>query len=119
MKDEILGRAFNFFGANPIKDDITVVVLEVSKKWCPEVSSGSSGEKEVHQVPPVPLFVHKQHVPEIPILFEATSVAPDMQNTRPLPIAATAPDAFQAAHEQSAMKSTKMQKIRIKSPFSA
>ena len=37
LKQGILDRAFDFFGIQPIKDDITVVTMEVSKNWQPEI----------------------------------------------------------------------------------
>lgn len=33
MKDELLSRAFTFFGTRPLDDDVTALVLEVSKNW--------------------------------------------------------------------------------------
>jgi serine phosphatase RsbU (regulator of sigma subunit) len=33
MKDEIIGKAFQFFGSKPLADDVTVVVAELGKSW--------------------------------------------------------------------------------------
>lgn len=35
MKDEVLGRAFQFFAQKPLDDDVTVVVAELDKAWEP------------------------------------------------------------------------------------
>ncbi len=119
MKNEILGRAFDFFGPNPIKDDITVVVIEVSKEWSPEVSNTFSVEMETHQVPPAPFYQSRQEGPEMPILIEAASVAPDNQVLNSTSLMAGASEATQTLHERSKINSTIMPKIRLKSPFSA
>lgn len=39
LKQGILDKAFEFFGSQPIKDDITIVAIEVSKKWLPNIPS--------------------------------------------------------------------------------
>jgi serine phosphatase RsbU (regulator of sigma subunit) len=33
MKDEIIGKAFQFFGNKPLADDVTVVVAELGRSW--------------------------------------------------------------------------------------
>ena len=52
LKQGILDRAFEFFGNQPIKDDITIVAMEVSKDWVP--STSSLHEVSPHFVPAPP-----------------------------------------------------------------
>lgn len=40
MRERLLARAFAHYGSRPIADDVTVVVLEVSRTWVPSASSG-------------------------------------------------------------------------------
>lgn len=51
MKDELLSRAFTFFGTKPLDDDVTVVVIELAKSW--QIGSGSMPSAMPPSAPPV------------------------------------------------------------------
>jgi serine phosphatase RsbU (regulator of sigma subunit) len=44
LKDEVLTKAFNFFGNQPLDDDVTVVVAELDSSWI--AKTGDSGSEE-------------------------------------------------------------------------
>ena len=47
MKDEIVQKAFKFFGGKPLADDVTVVVAELTKSWM--LTSNSQATHKVNQ----------------------------------------------------------------------
>jgi serine phosphatase RsbU (regulator of sigma subunit) len=56
LKQGILDRAFKFFGSQPIKDDITIVAIEISKDWLPIIPSLEN--QSPHFIPAPPTAPH-------------------------------------------------------------
>ncbi len=82
MKDEVLGRAFQFFAQKPLDDDVTVVVAELDKNWQP--AQESAPKATVTQPGSTPSF-QIQGAPARPAqTAQATSVAP-VARTAPVP----------------------------------
>lgn len=66
MKDEVLGRAFSFFGQKPLDDDVTVVVAELDKSWVPARESPPKAQATTAAVaaPSSPMKTSPQPMPQ-------------------------------------------------------
>lgn len=125
VKNDVVAKAFAFFGKNPIADDVTVVVAEISKDWQaqPQVmeaaithtSARRAPPKDLIEAPPAPSSpaaggaVALEDAPELPAEIvvpswqTATAVDPSPAVTLPSPAApiASVPVVAQAAPQPS------------------
>lgn len=74
MKDELLSRAFTFFGTKPLDDDVTVVVIELAKSWQPKQSRPSAEAPTRRAPPPPPMPM------PLPVAAVDSSAAPELDD---------------------------------------
>lgn len=132
MKDTILKRAFEFFGANPIKDDITVVTLEISKSWSPRFKPQHPESSTIPPISdnpfdiaspsrsmPAPQELASLSPQEDPIDAEVALSSDDRTPLGGPFFVALKEGVLIADNQDSSESAAKTQPLKVKSPFSA